>query len=64
VLGIPHNFNQSKGRQFPTTVSLEAAQVRSELEPLVETIQGKGNSECQMGVGTADEYCNFELLER
>ena len=64
VLGIPHNSNQSKGRQFPTTVSLEDAQVRSELEPLVEIIQGKGNSECQMGVGTADEYCNFELLER
>jgi hypothetical protein len=63
VLGIPHNSNQSKGRQFPTTVSLEDAQVRSELEPLVEIIQGKGNSECQMGVGTADEYCNFELLE-
>ncbi len=64
VLAIPHNANQSRGRQFPSSLSQEDAQLRSELEPLVELIQGKGNSECKMGVGTADEYCNFELLER
>ena len=64
VLAIPHNSNQSRGRQFPSTVSPVDAQLRSELEPLVEIIQGKGESECQMGVGTADEYCNFEKLER
>jgi len=64
VLAIPHNSNQSKGRQFPATVSLADAQLRRELEPLVEIIQGKGESECQVGVGTADEYCDFEKLER
>ncbi|MFT7457957.1 MAG: hypothetical protein ACI909_000629, partial [Planctomycetota bacterium] len=64
VLAIPHNSNQSKGRQFPTTMSRADAQLRSELEPLVEIIQGKGDSECQVGVGTADEYCDFEKLER
>lgn len=64
VLAIPHNTNQSRGRQFPASISQEDARLRSELEPLVEIIQGKGNSECKLGVGTADEYCNFEILER
>ena len=64
VLAIPHNSNQSKGRQFPSSIGQEDAQLRSELEPLVELIQGKGNSECKLGVGTADEYCDFEILER
>ena len=64
VLAIPHNSNQSKGRQFPATMSQADARLRSELEPLVEIIQGKGGSECQVGVGTIDEYCDFELLER
>ena len=64
ALAIPHNSNQSKGWQLPTLVSLEDAQLRSELEPLVEIIQGKGGSECQFGVGSADEYCNFDLLEQ
>ena len=64
VLAIPHNSNQSRGNQFPTAVSLSDAQLRSQLEPLVEIIQGKGESECQTGVGTADEFCDFEKLER
>ena len=64
AIAIPHNSNQSKGRQFPTTVSQADARLRSQLEPLVEIIQAKGESECKTGVGTADEFCNFEKLER
>ncbi len=68
LVSIPHNSNQSNGQQFPaidaSMLSLELARLRSELEPLVEIIQAKGDSECQTGFGTADEFCNFEKLER
>ena len=59
AIAIPHNSNQSKGRQFPTTVSQSDARLRSQLEPLVEIIQAKGESECKTGVGTADEILRF-----
>ena len=40
------------------------AQLRSRTEPLVEIIQAKGESECHTGVGTEDELCLYEKLER
>ena len=77
VLAIPHNSNQSNGRKFPAlreAVSVpgrdgeptgaEWAQLRAKMEPLVEIIQAKGESECHTGVGTEDELCGFEKLER
>ena len=70
VLAIPHNSNQSKGRQFPalkedgSPLSPEWAKLRSRTEPLVEIIQAKGESECHTGVGTVDELCDFEKFER
>ena len=70
VLAIPHNSNQSNGRQFPAVngdgrpLSAGWAQLRIKTEPLVELIQAKGESECHMGVGTEDEACLFEKLER
>ena len=70
VLAIPHNSNQSNGRQFPgmnpdgSMLSVEQARLRAETEPLVEIIQAKGESECHTGVGTEDELCDFEKLER
>ena len=33
---------------------------RARYEPLAEIIQGKGSSECAVGVGTTDEECHFE----
>lgn len=39
----------------------ETARKRSEMEPLIESTQHKGNSECMIGVGTSDEDCNFDL---
>ena len=70
VLAIPHNSNQSNGRQFPAVredgspLSPEWAKLRTRTEPLVELIQAKGESECHTGVGTEDELCLYEKLER
>jgi hypothetical protein len=42
------------------------ASLRSEIEPLAEVMQVKGDSECRNGLsrvlGGADEYCDFEKL--
>lgn len=68
ALTIPHNSNQSGGQAFLTTESdgspltFETAQLRNEMEPLVELIQHKGDSECRLGVGTTDEQCEFEKI--
>lgn len=70
VLTIPHNTNVSVGVTFaplnddssPFTSS-DAAQRRT-MEPLVEMINHKGESECQPGVGTSDELCGFEKTYR
>jgi hypothetical protein len=71
VLAIPHNSNKSNGRMFAVE-SLDpgdraaAARVRRDMEPLVEIMQHKGDSECAPGmsgvVGEADELCAFEKL--
>lgn len=68
ALTIPHNSNMSFGRFFwerrsdgkPwTRADLER---RARLEPLVEIFQIKGSSECQAGIGLADEACAFETI--
>ncbi len=74
VLAIPHNANWSGGNMFyseyPGAANLaeqaELAQLRQDLEPLVEIMQVKGDSECRNGLyevlGGADELCDFEKL--
>jgi len=74
VLAIPHNSNTSQSAMFvpeypgATTLEEEARQAarRRDLEPLVEVMQHKGDSECDVGVrgvfGTPDELCGFEKL--
>ena len=74
VLAIPHNSNWSAGRMFyseyPGADTLEEqarlAELRQRLEPLVEIMQVKGDSECRNGLyqvlGSADELCDFEKL--
>jgi len=58
---IPHNTNLSNGMLFTSEVaSAEDARRRRELEPLLEIIQHKGDSECR--AGEADEFCSFEKL--
>ena len=68
VLTIPHNSNFSWGLMFAgadleggeyTAADLER---RLRIDRLVEVTQRKGSSECQLGVGAADEDCNLGLL--
>ncbi len=75
VLAIPHNSNISNGRMFavdypgaPSTKERAArAALRQKMEPVVEIMQHKGDSECRNGVegvlGSVDELCNFEKYE-
>ena len=66
VMTIPHNPNLAGGLMFPDPQSKEQAQLRSELETLVELTQHKASSECRFdrllgrGVDTTDEHCTFE----
>ena len=75
VLSIPHNSNISNGRMFavdyPGADSIEEqaerAKLRVGMEPIVEIMQHKGDSECRRGVsgvlGTDDLLCDFEKFE-
>lgn len=66
VLTIPHNTNFSWGKAFSRTdedgytYTAEDLERRARIDRLFEITQQKGNSECQIGVGMADEDCNFE----
>lgn len=71
VLAIPHNPNLSNGRMFTIeypegTGKLEQARLaalRARMEPVVEMMQIKGESECKADawkVLGADEDCGFE----
>lgn len=72
VLAIPHNPNWSNGNLFAPvatgdpTADAELAALRARLEPLVEIVQHKGDSECRNGLSGAvtapDEACTFEKL--
>ena len=70
VLTIPHNSNLSGGTSFfPTNddgspLDAAGAATRRRIEPLVEIINHKGESECMPGVGTNDEECAFEKIYR
>jgi hypothetical protein len=60
-LTIPHNSNLSNGVLFGTEIkSADEAKRRRELDPILEVMQHKGDSECRGGA--ADEYCSFEKL--
>lgn len=70
VLTIPHNPNFYWGRLYwgkksdGSAWSREDMERRARLDRLVEIMQVKGNSECQIGIGTTDEECNFETVFR
>jgi hypothetical protein len=75
VLAIPHNSNISNGRMFAVdyaetngrAAETERAKLRARLEPVVEVMQHKGDSECRAEMpgilGSADELCRFEKFE-
>lgn len=68
VLAIPHNSNLSNGWLFNvadadgTPISYGDALERATIEPLVEIVQHKGDSECRPGGTSPDELCTFEKL--
>jgi len=68
VLAIPHNTNLSDGIFFLNQMANgepftpEYAELRLELEPVIELYQHKGNSECLPGEANADELCGFEII--
>lgn len=70
ALAIPHNPNASGGLMFAPTngdgtpLTAANARIRARMEPLVEMMQHKGSSECRPGIGTTDERCGFESLNR
>ncbi len=66
VLAIPHNSNLSDGLMFATVedgrpLDRETARLRAAMEPLVEVMQHKGDSECSP-LSSSDELCAFEKL--
>jgi hypothetical protein len=70
VLTIPHNPNFYWGRLYwgknsdGSDWTQEGIERRERMDRLVEIMQIKGNSECQTGIGTTDEECNFETVFR
>ncbi len=68
VLTIPHNTNYSWGMTFSRTdedgsaYTPEDIERRVRIDRLVEVTQQKGTSECQIGVGAADEDCDYGIL--
>ena len=75
AIAIPHNSNISNGRMFSVDYpgadseqqQAARATLRMALEPIVEIMQHKGDSECRRGVagvlGTDDPLCDFEKFE-
>ncbi len=69
VFSIPHNANESKGLDFPETtlggnpITREYAEMRSSMEPVLEMMQIKGNSEVVPQFWPADEFADFENAE-
>ena len=75
ALAIPHNSNISNGRMFSvdyagtssTAEQVARATLRMKVEPVIEVMQHKGDSECRNGLagvlGAVDELCDFEKFE-
>ena len=73
AIAIPHNSNISNGRMFAPEQfgndrrGLQRAALRARMEPVVEIMQHKGDSECRNGLagvlGGPDELCDFEKFE-
>ena len=67
LLAIPHNSNGSKGMMFPEVdidrnpISRAYAKTRQKMEPLIEMMQIKGNSEVHPQFWPNDEFADFEM---
>ncbi len=67
LLAIPHNSNGSKGMMFPEVdiegkpITQAYATMRQNMEPVIEMMQIKGNSEVHPDFWPNDEFADFEL---
>ena len=67
VLAVPHNGNASNGQMFNVQdmsgkpLTREYAERRMRNEPLVEIIQGKGQSDTSPELSPNDEFADFEM---
>ena len=67
LLAIPHNSNGSKGMMFPEVdmdgnpIGKAYAEIRQKMEPLIEMMQIKGNSEVHPQFWPNDEFADFEM---
>ncbi len=67
VIAMPHNGNASNGLMFDTKtftggpITKAYATRRIANEPLVEIIQGKGQSDTHPSLSPNDEFANFEM---
>jgi hypothetical protein len=66
VFAVPHNSNESKGLLFAEAtlsgkpITREYAETRASMEPLIEMMQVKGNSEVIPNFWPNDEFADFE----
>jgi hypothetical protein len=66
VFAIPHNSNESKGLLFAESsltgkpIDKKYADTRASMEPLIEIMQVKGNSEVVPNFWPNDEFADFE----
>lgn len=66
LFAIPHNSNGSKTMMFEPVdnsgkpITAEYARARASMEPLIEMMQIKGNSEVNRKFWAADEFADFE----
>jgi hypothetical protein len=66
VFAVPHNSNESKGLLFAEATltgkpyTKEYAETRASMEPLIEMMQVKGNSEVIPNFWPNDEFADFE----
>jgi len=70
ALAIPHNGNASEGNMWAwldsdgRKISADYGRRRAANEPLNEIVQGKGQSETIPIMSAADEFANFEVMDR
>ena len=66
LFAMPHNSNESKGKLFTETtlagkpITKAYVQTRASMEPLIEMMQVKGNSEVVPDFWPNDEFADFE----
>ena len=66
LFAMPHNSNESKGLLFTEAtlsgkpITRQYAEVRASMEPLIEMMQIKGNSEVVPDFWPSDEFADFE----